>query len=93
MQARDLPRGTKIRMTCSGGGCPFKTVSRTVKRRPLNLHGPFGNARLARGARVEVRLTRSGRIGRVLRYRMTSTAGAPSLDILCRPPGGRTRAC
>ena len=48
---------------------------------------------LARGARVELRLTKTGRIGRVLRYRMTSTPGVPTVDLLCRPPGGRTRAC
>jgi hypothetical protein len=94
LTARELPRGTRIQLTCSGGGCPFRKVTRRVsKRRPVSLHRAFGNARLARGARVELRLSRPGRIGRVLRYRMTATPGVPSVDLLCRPPGGRTRSC
>ena len=39
----------------------------------MNLHRSFGDRALGRGARVEVRLTRAGRIGRVLRFRI----GAP----------------
>jgi Putative metal-binding motif len=94
LSARELPRGTRIKMKCSGAGCPFRTITRRVRnKRPVNLHKPFGNAGLGRGARVELSLTRAGRIGRVLRYRMTATPGVPSVGLLCRPPGGRTRAC
>ncbi len=94
LSARDLPRGTRIEVRCSGSGCPFRKVVRRVRnRRAVNLHGPFGNAGLARGAKVEVRLSRAGRIGRILRYRMTSTPGVPSVEFKCRPPGGRVRDC
>jgi hypothetical protein len=90
--ARRFPRGTRISMTCSGSGCPFKTFRRTVRRSNENLHGPFGNAVLARSARVEVRITRTNRIGRLLRFRF-ATAGEPTVGFLCLPPGGGTRDC
>jgi Ca2+-binding RTX toxin-like protein len=94
LTARDFPKGTRIVMTCSGTGCPFRKVSRKVRnKRPVKLHGSFGSAGLGRGAKVELRLTRAGRIGRVLRYRMTATPGVPSVEVLCRAPRGRTRAC
>ena len=41
---------------------------------------------------MEVRLTRAGRIGRALRFRM-SAPGTPVVDFLCLPPGGPARDC
>lgn len=90
--ARRFPRGTRITITCRGGGCPFKTFRRTVRRANENLHGPFGNAVLRRTARVEVRITRANRIGRLLRFRF-GTPGQPTVGFLCLPPGGGTRDC
>ena len=93
LTARDLPRGTRIDLRCSGSGCPFRRVRRTVKTgRPVNLHRHFGSRTLGRGARVEVRLSRAGRIGRVLRFKM-GAPGTPSVDFKCLPPGGRIRDC
>jgi hypothetical protein len=95
LKAKDFPKGTRIELRCSGGGCPFRKVTRRVTRggRTINLHRPFGNRALRRGARVELRLTRSGRIGRVLRFRIGAAAGEPSVDFLCKPPGQRIRDC
>jgi hypothetical protein len=95
LKAKDFAKGTRIELRCSGPGCPFRKVTRRVtrSRRTQNLHGPFGNRALRRGARVELRLTRSGHIGRVLRFRIGSTAGEPSVDFLCQPPGQRVRDC
>jgi hypothetical protein len=94
LSAKDFPRGTRIEMRCSGRGCPFRRVVRRVtrSRRTVNLHRFLGNRALRRGARVELRFTRAGRIGRVLRYRIGSP-GVPSVDFLCRPPGQRVRGC
>jgi hypothetical protein len=94
LSAKNFPKRTKISVRCTGRGCPFKTRTRTVKRsrQTINLHRLLGNARLARGARVEVTFTRSGRIGRVLRYRMGSP-GVPTVGFLCRPPGAKARDC
>jgi hypothetical protein len=93
LSAREFPRGTRIEVRCAGTGCPFRRARRRVtSRRPVNLHGLFGDRALARGTRVEVRLTRAGRIGRVLRFRMRAP-GTPVVDFLCLPPGGRVRDC
>ena len=58
----------------------------------MNLHRPFGTRSLGRGARVELRFTLAGRIGRVQRFRIGSP-GVPSVDFLCQPPGRRIRDC
>ena len=94
LKAKDFPKGTRIELRCAGGGCPFQKVTRRVTHggRTINLHRPLGNRALRRGARVELRLTRSGRIGRVLRFRI-GTPGQPSVDFLCKPPGRRVRDC
>jgi hypothetical protein len=93
LSAREFPRGTRIEVRCVGPGCPFRRARRRVtSRRPVDLHGLFGDRALARGTRVDVRLTRAGRIGRLLRFRM-SAPGTPLADILCLPPGGRPRDC
>jgi hypothetical protein len=90
--ARRFPRGTRITVSCSGGGCPFKTFRRTVRRTNQSLHAPFGDAVLRRNARVDVRITRENRIGRLLRFRF-ATPGQPTVAFLCLPPGGGTRDC
>jgi hypothetical protein len=94
LSAREFPRGTRIVMRCSGGGCPFRTVRRRVDTgRPINLHRFLGDAGLRRGARVTLEFTRAGRIGRVLKFRMRATPGVPSVSLQCRPPGQRVRDC
>jgi hypothetical protein len=94
LNARDLPRGTRIEVRCSGPGCAFKRVVRRVRRssRSVDLHRPFRGRSLGRGAKVEIRVTRSGRIGRVLRFRI-GAPGTPRVDFKCLPPGGRVRDC
>ena len=94
LTAKDFPRGTRIELRCSGPGCPSRRRTRTVRRSrsTVNLHRFLGSRRLGRGARVELRFTRAGRIGRVHRFRMRAP-GVPSVDFRCRPPGGRIRDC
>ena len=93
LTARDFPRGTRIELRCRGAGCAFRRVVRRVKgNRPVKLSRAFRGRALARGARVEVRLTRSARIGRVLRFKI-GAPGSPSVAFKCLPPGGRLRDC
>ena len=93
LTARDLPRGTRIELRCRGAGCAFRKVVRRVKgKRPVKLSQAFKGRSLGRGARVEVRLTRSARIGRVLRFKI-GAPGSPSVEFKCLPPGGRLRDC
>ena len=94
LTASRFPRGTRIQVTCSGSGCAFrKAVRKVTSRRAVKLSGLFGDRSLGRGARVEVRLTHAGRIGRVLRFRITATPGVPSVAFRCKPPGQRVRDC
>ena len=94
LTASKFPRGTRIQVTCSGSGCAFRRAVRKVtSSRAVRLHSLFRNRTLGRGARVEVQLTHAGRIGRVLRFRMTSTPGVPSVEFQCKPPGKRVRDC
>ena len=93
LTARDFPRGTRIELRCRGTGCAFRRVVRRVTgNRPVRLSRHFEGRSLARGARVEVRLTRAARIGRVLRFKI-GAPGTPSVEFLCLPPGGRVRDC
>jgi hypothetical protein len=92
--ARKFPARTTIEIRCRGGGCPNGVITRTVRTRtrPVNLHDALGRRRLAAGARLELSFSRPQRIGRVLRYRVNART-APSLEILCRPPGGAAGPC
>jgi hypothetical protein len=93
LTAREFPRGTRIELRCTGPSCPFKRVVRRVtSRRAVKLHGALGNRALAPGTRIEVRITRSARIGRVLRFKI-GAPGSPSVEFKCLPPGGRLRDC
>ena len=93
LTARDFPRGTRIELRCRGAGCAFRRVVRRVTgRRAVKLSSAFRGRALARGARVEVRVTRSARIGRVLRFKI-GAPGSPSVEFKCLPPGGRLRDC
>jgi hypothetical protein len=92
---RDVRRGMKVELRCRGGGCPFARKTRSVKKRKrlLDLHPLLAGAALRAGAVLELRITRRGAIGKVVRYGMRSGA-VPSSRALCLPPGKRRpRAC
>ena len=91
---RRFAASTAIELRCTGKACPFKVVRRTVgSRRTVSLHGFFRNRALRAGTKIELRLTVPRRIGRVLRWTMRSPGGAPDVDFLCLPPGGRPSGC
>jgi len=75
----------------AGAGPAARTHRARRERRRKSLRRT-GTRTLARGATVEVRLTRSARIGRVLRFKM-GAPGTPSVEFKCLPPGGRLRDC
>ena len=94
LSLRRFAASTAIELRCTGGRCPFKVVRRTVgSRRSVSLHGFFRNRALRAGTKIELRLTVARRIGRVLRWTMRSRGGAPDVDFLCLPPGGRPSGC
>jgi hypothetical protein len=92
--AKQFPKGAAISVSCRGGGCFKGTKRRTVRSRtkPVNLHSILGSRVLRRGAKVTLRITMSGRTGRVLRFRIGSP-GLPDVDFRCQDPGGKEKDC
>ena len=91
LQVRRPPRGTVVRLRCSGARCPVRrmTVRRVRRARHLidvaaALRAP--QRRFRPGQVVTVRITAPLRIGRVLRYRLRGDA-APRVRRLCLPVG------
>ena len=83
------PSGTTIRITCKGQRCP---PNRTVKvkraKAQVKLTKFVRKAKLKPGARLEVRVTKSGTIGKVRRITIRSLK-LPRIQDLCLPPGAR----
>jgi hypothetical protein len=92
--AKGFPPKTVITLRCTGSrACP-KTVTKTVgsNRRQVNLHAALGRRTLSKKARIELSITRAARIGRVLKYDLSSP-GLPDVQFLCRPPGSPAGPC
>jgi len=95
LSAKGFPKGTRITLRCvRSRRCPKGIRRATVRsaRRPVNVHAFLGNRALTAGARLELRVTRANRVGRLLRYRI-GTPGVPAVSFLCAPPGGRAGPC
>ena len=93
--AKDFPKGTVIRLRCRRSpACPGKTTTRRVKRKgaALNLHASLGSRTFGSGARIELNISRTQRVGRLLQYRIKAP-GAPDVNFLCAPPGVRAGPC
>jgi hypothetical protein len=58
----------------------------------VNLHPILGSRVLRRGAKVTLRITMSGRTGRVLRFRIGSP-GLPDVQFRCQDPGEKEKDC
>jgi putative metal-binding protein len=93
--AKGFRKGTKITLRCLGSSsCPKGTKRSTVRNasKAVNLHVLLGRKALAKGARIELSLTASKRIGRLLRYRL-NTPGSPDVAFLCVKPKVKPGPC
>jgi hypothetical protein len=79
------PRGTRIRIRCSGSGCPFKR--RAVAARMIGLRSLQRTYRPK--ATIEIRVTKAGKIGKYTRVRMRRGKAPVRLDRCVMP--GRTK--
>ena len=86
LSVRDVPEGAAVEVRCSGTGCPLKRRAVVVKRSRAVATGLFRGARLRPGSVVEVRVTKPGAIGKVLRFTIRSHA-LPRTSRLCLTPG------
>jgi len=80
-----LVSGVRAKVSCTGGGCPFKRKSLRPSRR-FNIARLFRNRRLRAGTVVEVRLLRDGYAVAVLQLVMRARKG-PTVRELCLPAG------
>ena len=83
-----LLRPGRVQVACKGGGCPrkAKTFKAARSARPLDLRGALGRARLAPGAVVTVKITKSGQLTKVVRYTVRALK-IPKAGTTCRAPG------
>jgi hypothetical protein len=82
------PRGAHIAVRCRGGGCPRGgPIRRSVPARGPRIVRVQNLRRLLRpGARIEVRVTKSGLVGKYTRF-LVRRHGAPRRSDRCLPPG------
>jgi hypothetical protein len=91
----DIPNGVKAFARCSGKGCPFKqTKSVKSRKHKLNLLPKLrGKVNFKPGQTLEVRATRKGFMGRVIRVKLKK-GKIPKATRLCLKPGTkRPRSC
>jgi hypothetical protein len=86
LTVRNFEPGIAVRVRCRGGGCPFRRKAAQPKRGRVALARLFAHARLRTGAIVQVRISKPGTIGRVVRIRIRSRK-LPRRAPLCLAPG------
>jgi len=81
-------KGSTLRITCRGGGCPFKARTRKITRNRTRqvIARPLGKAQLRRGSRLEIRLTKPRTVGFVVRFAIRQGVFPAKVE-LCLPPG------
>jgi len=89
------PAHVRVKLTCHGRGCPFKAKQRTIGKATsrFSLRSLIKGARLRRGTRLEIRVTRSGYIGLVTTWVMRSPADPKRSDRCMIPGRKRTSRC
>ena len=87
---RRARKGSTLGIRCRGRGCPFRSRTRKIRRNraKLTINRPLGDAKLKRGTRFEVRLTKPNTIGVVARYTMRSGV-LPARRDRCLAPGAK----
>jgi hypothetical protein len=88
-----LRKRQRIRLRCSGGGCPFKQrVIRVRKRGRRDLAGQLDGARLRGGAKLTIRVTARNRVAK--QFAFTFRKGAAAIFLVrCAAPGAGLRRC
>jgi putative metal-binding protein len=92
---RRLQAGTRVTVTCDGRGCPFKRRARNVRRarERLPLIALLRGAKLRRGVRLTVQVTKPLTIGLVTTWEMRSRKAPLRIDRCLRPGARRPGRC
>ncbi len=90
----EAPKGSKVSISCRGSGCPRKKVTRGVatkgKRAAKSLRFASFERFLRSGILLEIRVTKSGQIGKVTRIRIHA-GSAPTRSDRCLVRGKSAR--
>jgi hypothetical protein len=83
-----IPAGAALVMRCRGGGCPFaaRTLTFPTAEARRKLAKRFAGRRLRPGARIDLRITAPGWVGRIVRFTIRDEK-APKVRVRCLPPG------
>jgi Ca2+-binding RTX toxin-like protein len=98
LTVRRVPRATRVELRCLGGkrrGCPrqLRRERGSVRRGRASFTRGLRRVRLRAGARLEVRLTRPGVIGKVVRFRIRARSLPLSSTLCLQPNARRTSEC
>lgn len=88
-----MPAGSSLKLTCRGSGCTKRPYTATMAKpiRRLDLTKRLKNARLRKGDKVELTLSRPGYVTTIVRW---TIGPPPRAAILCLPPDAMLpRAC
>jgi hypothetical protein len=86
LAARNVPAGAAVELRCRGRGCPSRRRAVAVRSARANVHRVLGRRHLRPGAVLELRVTRAGMIGKVVRFTIRRSR-LPAVQTLCLPPG------
>ncbi|HET8951857.1 MAG TPA: calcium-binding protein [Solirubrobacteraceae bacterium] len=83
-------KGSTLKVTCKGAGCPFRSRTRPITRSRERqiIERPLGKARLRIGTTVELRLTRPRTVGFFVRFTVIR-GDFPRRKELCLQPGAK----
>lgn len=88
LAVKRVAAASKIRVSCKGGGCPFKVRTRMVRAKAssYSLMSLVGRAKLRPRTVLEVRVTKPSTRGTLVRFRIRAAA-APRVTLSCQAPG------
>jgi hypothetical protein len=96
LSVRLAHRGSRIRIVCRSRalGCPFTRKTVRVKgKRAIDLARHFRGSALRDGARVELRITAPGAVGRYVRFTMRPQKRASVTDACLARASARVTSC
>jgi hypothetical protein len=88
------PSGASVRVVCKGRGCPKRRrLVQVVKARTGGVRFKQMNRRLARGATIEIFVTKPGVIGKYTRFRIRQGRAPARLDACVKPGSSKPITC
>ena len=85
----NAPAGSRVEVRCSGRGCPVRKLTAHGAGRGKLLHFHRLERPLRAGIKIEIRVTKTGEIGKYTRFRIRRRH-APVRTDRCLPPGHRS---